>query len=288
LLHPMTLEMRIYPLDLDLTLGCGQTFRWRRAEDGSWSGPLDDRFVTMRMEGRKLLVEASPDSEGVEEALSEYLRAGDDVASIQKRLGRDPVLRRGMPPLRGLRIVKMDEWECLASYILATFSNIPRIAKMIEGVARTYGENIVDDVYSFPRAQALSRASAADLGRLGLGYRAAYISETCRALRGKSLQRLKGLSYETLRNELMGFPGVGEKVADCVCLFGFGRLEAFPIDVWVARSLKRLYGVEGSYARLRRFASERFGEFAGYAQEYLYYNERVLAANDVCAFEGTR
>jgi N-glycosylase/DNA lyase len=284
----MTLEMRIDPLDLDLTLGCGQTFRWRRGEDCSWSGPLGDRLVTMRKDGRRLLVEALPDAEGVEEALLEYLRAADDIASIQKRLGRDPVLRRGMLPLRGLRIVKMDEWECLASYILATFSNIPRIARMIEGVARTYGENIVDDVYSFPRAQALSRASVADLGRLGLGYRAAYINETCRALRGKSLQRLKGLSYEALRNELMGLPGVGEKVADCVCLFGFGRLEAFPIDVWVARSLKRLYGVEGSYAKLRRFASERFGECAGYAQEYLYYNERVLAAKDACAFDGAR
>jgi len=284
----MTLEMRIDPLDLDLTLGCGQTFRWRRGEDGTWSGPLGDRFVTMRKDGRRLLVDALPDAEGIEEALLEYLRAGDDIASIQRRLGRDPVLRRGLRPLRGLRIVKMDEWECLASYILATFSNIPRIAKMIEGVARAYGENIVDDVYSFPRAQALSRASVTDLGKLGLGYRAAYINETCRALRGKSLQRLKGLSYEALKSELMGLPGVGEKVADCVCLFGFGRLEAFPIDVWVARSLKRLYGVEGSYAKLHRFASDLFGECAGYAQEYLYYNERVLAASDACAFEGTR
>jgi N-glycosylase/DNA lyase len=81
----------------------------------------------------------------------------------------------------------------------------------------------------------------------------------------------------------MELPGIGDKVADCASLFGFGRLEAFPIDVWMERALERLYRQKGSHARLRRFASERFGAYAGYAQEYLYYNERVLASNGACA-----
>jgi len=282
----MTFELEIEPLDLDLTLGCGQTFRWRREEDGSWSGPLGDRLVTLRKRGHCLEVQALPNTAGVEKAVSTFLRAEDDIDSIQSHLLRDPLLAKGMKRLRGLRVVKMDEWECLASYILATYSNIPRITKMVDGVARRYGERIAGDVHSFPSARELARASVADLQRLGLGYRAAYIHETCRMLRGKPTRRLAGMSYEDLRQELQEFPGVGDKVADCVCLFGFGRLEAFPIDVWVARSLKRMYGAEGNYSRLRRFASDKFGQYAGYAQEYMYYNERPLAARGRCVFGG--
>jgi len=282
----MTFELEIEPLDLDLTLGCGQTFRWSREEDGSWSGPVGDRLVILRKRGHRLEVEALPNTTGVERAVSTYLRAGDDIDSIQSHLLRDPVLAKGIGRLRGLRIVKMDEWECLATYILATYSNIPRIAKMIDGIARRYGEKIAGGVHSFPSANELARAKVADLRELGLGYRAAYVHETCRMLRGKSMRRLAGMAYEDLREELLEFPGVGDKVADCVCLFGFGRLEAFPIDVWVTRGLKRLYGAEGSYSKLRRFASDKFGLYAGYAQEYMYYNERVLAARNGCVFGG--
>lgn len=91
-----------------------------------------------------------------------------------------------------------------------------------------------------------------------------------------------------LRDGLKSLPGVGDKVADCVSLFGFGRLEAFPIDVWMERALKRLYGQEGTYRRLREFAAERFGEFAGYAQEYMYMNERGLSSGKTCAFSEQR
>jgi N-glycosylase/DNA lyase len=95
---------------------------------------------------------------------------------------------------------------------------------------------------------------------------------------------MKDLSYIELRKKLMELPGVGEKVADCVSLFGFGKLESFPIDVWMERALARLYGRRGSYLRLREFAQERFGQYAGYAQEYIYHNERTRAHDGACAF----
>lgn len=280
----MRLEIRITPLDLEQTLGCGQTFRWRRLQDGTWRGPLGDRVFTLRRSRTGLEAEVFPGRKGAADALAEHLRAEDDVAAVQRSLSNDPVLARGMRDVRGLRIVKMDEWECLLSFMLATYANIPRISKMIETLSARYGEPITDDVSAFPSISRLREVPEAELRRCGLGYRAAYVHAACEAIGETDIARMKRLGTEDLRQELKSLPGVGNKVADCVTLFGFGRLEAFPIDVWMERALLRLYGQKGSYERLRRFASGRFGSYAGYAQEYLYFNERRRASAGVCAF----
>ena len=277
--------MRLEPLDLGQTLGCGQTFRWRSLPDGSWQGPLGNQLVRLTRVGPQLRIKAQPDDPQVRQNVFEHLRAADDVRSIQRELAkRDPVIATGMKELEGLRIVKMDEWECLISFTLATYANIPRISKMIESLARNFGRRITDDVFSFPTLDDLKRASLSDLSRCGLGYRAKYIRSMCKELSEDRITELKRLRYEELRAELKELPGVGDKVADCVALFGFGNLEAFPIDVWIERALSRLYGQKGSYRRLAGFAHEKFGEYAGYAQEYLYYNERAHAPNGTCLF----
>ncbi|OGS42507.1 MAG: hypothetical protein A3K67_07460 [Euryarchaeota archaeon RBG_16_62_10] len=277
-------EIDLSPLDLDLTLGCGQTFRWRRRADGSWSGPLGKDIITLKGSGRKLLVDGKGDGSHLAAAVRTYLRAGDDVGAIQRALGKDPVLSPGIHGLRGLRIVKMDEWECLVSYVLATYANIPRIARMIDALSRRYGTPIDGDTYSFPAPKAVRRATVAELRRCGLGYRAKYVRAVGQAVNEDRIRELRRRRYPELREELKSLPGVGDKVADCVCLFGFGRLEAFPIDVWMERALARLYGQTGSYAKLRTFAASRFGRHAGYAQEYMYHNERTRARGGACAF----
>jgi N-glycosylase/DNA lyase len=280
----MIFELEVDPLDLDLTLGCGQTFRWRPNPDGSWSGVLGDQFVSLRQNGPKIVSEATPGSEGVEESVLELLRAHDDISKIQRVLRRDPVMALGMRRMRGLRIVKLDEWECLISYVLATYANIPRIMKMVDALAVNYGRRIAHGAYSFPDTRRLSKATVGELTRLGLGYRAEYIKKMCDLVDEPKLSVFSGAPYETLRRQLIELPGVGEKVADCVSLFGFGRLESFPIDLWIERALARLYKKKGTYRSLRAFAVERFGEYAGYAQEYLYHNERMHARDLGCVF----
>jgi N-glycosylase/DNA lyase len=284
----MKLELKLAPLDLDLTLGCGQTFRWRRGEDGSWSGILGDQLINLREKGSKILVTSTPGGRGVGDAVLGFLRAQDDISKIQRYLRRDPVLAIGMRRMKGLRIVKLDEWECLVSYVLATYANIPRIMKMVDALANRYGREIAPGAYSFPDRSELSRATANDLRKLGLGYRADYVKQLCERVDERRLRSLSRLSYEDLRVELIDLPGVGEKVADCVSLFGFGKLESFPIDVWMERAMARLYGQNGSYKTLRQFAKQRFDGYAGYAQEYLYHNERVHARERVCAFSEER
>jgi len=277
-------RLRIEPIDLDLTLGCGQTFRWRRDPDGSWTGVVGRSVLRLSASGHGLAVDPMAASPCMKKELSIYLRASDDVATIQRNLGRDEVLSKGIRQVSGLRLVKMDEWECLISYVLATYANIPRIKAMIDSVATAFGDQVLDGVHAFPSVNDLREASLVDLSRCGLGYRAEYVRAICEVLGPRDLDRMKRLSYADLRSELKGLPGVGDKVADCVALFGFGRLEAFPIDVWMKRALSRLYGVAGSYAALSEFARRRFGGFAGYAQEYLFYNERSLATAGRCIF----
>ena len=220
----------------------------------------------------------------MEALVRNHLRADDSIRKVHRVLGKDDVLAPALSKLKGLRIVKIDEWECLVSFVLATYANIPRISKMIEMVSARYGSTIVGDVKAFPTRAQLGRASMHDLEKCGLGYRARYIKALCEIIDDRQLERWRRLPYDKLRYELIELPGVGDKVADCVSLFGFGRLESFPIDVWIERALARLYGKKGSYAKLREFAAERFGPYAGYAQEYLYYNERLHAPNGSCLF----
>ena len=280
----MKFKLEIAPLNLDQTLGCGQTFRWRRLGDGLWEGPLGDQLVRMAQRGSILEVEARPGGKHARRLVQEHLRASDDVPEIQRELAKDTVLAPGITHVKGLRIVKMDEWECLVSFVLATYANIPRITKMIETLSSRYGEEIVNGIRAFPTHDRLSEVSRTEMAGLGLGYRAGYIHSLCRTIDDESVSRLGKLSFSSLREELKELPGVGDKVADCVSLFGFGRLEAFPIDVHIERALARLYHKKGPYSKLRTFASERFGEYAGYAQEYLFYNERLRAPGGACLF----
>lgn len=283
----MRFETKIAPLDLAITLDCGQTFRWYEMEPGTWAGTIGKNFVRLtQSDGTTVIVTPSKDR-AVVRAVREYLRADDDIAAIQLALKKDSVISNGMRKFRGLRIIKMDEWECLVSYVLATYANIPRIKKMIETLCTEYGERIPGG-YAFPTIRRLGEAAERDLVKCGLGYRARYVIGLCQTLSTAELQKMKTLDFVNLKESLLELPGVGNKVADCVSLFGFGRLEAFPIDVWIERALRRLYHVRGSYMRMNEFASVRFGAYAGYAQEYLYFNERAVGKESACAFSSKR
>ena len=280
----MSTRLQVPHLDLDLTLGCGQTFRWQRLDSGTWRGPIGDCLVTLSRKGDRLHADSAPQRDDLRRRVSTYLRVDDDIGRIQAELADDPVMTRGMGALKGLRLVKMDEWECLMSYVLATFANIPRISRMIDMVASRYGEPVAEGVHAFPTIDQLGCASIDELRSCGLGYRAEYVAGICQIVDERRLDTMRRMPDHALRAALMELPGVGDKVADCVSLFGFGRLRSFPIDVWMERALSRLYGVEGSYLTLRSFAAERFGAYAGYAQEYLYHNERVLSRRGGCVF----
>jgi N-glycosylase/DNA lyase len=271
-MHCMTLD-RETPFDLEKTLSCGQVFRWRE-KSGTWSGVIENRVVVARQDRRNLYWNGA-----TEEEIVRYFSLDTDLPAILDAIDRDPVIHHAITRSGGLRIVRQPPWECLASYIIATFTNIPSIKRRIGFLCEAFGEEIPyekEPWYSFPGAESLANSRERLSGICRLGYRAAYLSDTADRVAADPewAERVASCPYDEARALLMEYKGVGRKVADCVLLFGFGRLCAVPVDVWIERILRNYYLDEEagamSYEFLRHFALDYFGEYAGYAQEYLF------------------
>ncbi len=277
--------------NLDVTLCCGQVFRWEKKGDW-WYGVVGDQALKVRQTHAEL------EFDGANEALIvHYFGLDDDLQEISGKIGRDEHIRRALREFWGLRIIRQDPWECLISYICATYKNIPAIRHMLLKLSSKFGEKTTLDglkLFTFPTPEKLAGTTEASLATCGLGYRAKYVQDTSKRIFENyfELESLRQLPYEQAKKQLCRLAGVGPKVADCVLLFSLGKTEAFPVDRWIervilnhyvekltpelAQKLKKRVGLTNSeYAKLNVFGREYFGEYAGYAQEYLYHYERM-------------
>jgi len=277
--------------DLDVTLCCGQVFRWER-KGSWWYGVVRDQVFKVRQ------VDGELECAGVDDVfLRSYFGLDHDLKEISEKISKDSYIRNALRRFWGLRIVRQDPWECLISYICATYKNIAAIKRMLHELSRKFGEKTVFDgceFHAFPAPEKLAGATEKALGECGLGYRARYVLETSKKIASKTfeLEQLRQLPYAQAKRELCALPGVGLKVADCVLLFSLDRLDAFPVDVWMRRVLLNHYAEKlpnelvqklskqeslsnSDYAKLNEFGRSYFGEYAGYAQEYLYHYERM-------------
>lgn len=288
----MTIQLGIsHPFDLDLTLCCGQAFRWDKKGDW-WYGVVGDTVFKVRQRRDQL------EFENADEAfVRKYFGLNDNLPGILSQISKDKHIEEAINRFRGLRILRQDPRECLISYICATFKNIAAIKRMLLRLSSKFGERILLDGHTFfifPTPAKLAKTSLRDLMECELGYRAKYVSQTAMKVwkNNYELERLKKMSYDQAKEELLSFPGVGAKVADCVLLFSLEKLEAFPVDVWIRRAVLRHYAghfprefidriscekspSSSEYRRLNLFGREYFGKYAGYAQEYLYHYERT-------------
>ena len=254
-------------IDLDHTLSCGQAFRWRK-EGGAWWGVIDGRAVRLEQKRRRVEVESELPNARIES----YFRADDDYEEIIREISKEGYVASLVRRFPGLRLLRQDPWECSASYVLATFSNIPRIKGMIERICALYGEEIEPGLHAFPDPKAIAE-NGEGAEACGLGFRCRrFVEFAARVDRGEvDFPRLKASGYEEAHRSLVRLEGIGDKVADCIAVFSLDHLEAFPIDVRIGRTLKERYGVFGSYSKVSAFARGRFGPFAGYSQEFIYY-----------------
>lgn len=256
-------------IDLDHTLSCGQAFRWRKV-GRAWEGVIEGRSVRLWQRERGIEVE----SDLPNDRLEWYFRADDDYEKIIKDISKEAYVASLVQRFPGLRLLRQDPWECSASYILATFSNIPRIKMMIERICALYGEEIEPGLHAFPEPKAIAE-NGERAETCGLGFRCKRFVEYARRVdRGEvDFEELKGAGYEEVHRSLVRLEGVGDKVADCIAVFSLDHLEAFPIDVRIARTLKERYGISGPYGKISALAREYFGPYAGYSQEFIYYAE---------------
>ena len=279
------------PFNLEYTLDCGQLFRWKKIEDW-WYGQVEDQVIKIKQKNGNLIYFSHPKIKNPN-FVKEYLRLDDNLLQIRKEIEKDQYIKKAVKNLHGLRLCRQDPWECLISYICATFKNILAIKKMIKNISRMAGKKISFDgyeFYTFPKPDELSELSSKDLRKCGLGFRAERVLETAKFVtEGKiDFESLKKMEYLEAKDELLKLPGVGHKVADCTLLFSLEKLEAFPIDVWIKRAainfypnyfedqfIKRVSKKSSispkEYKTMKSFGRKYFGKNAGYAQEYLFH-----------------
>jgi N-glycosylase/DNA lyase len=264
--------------DLAATLDSGQVFRWQRDGD-SWTGVLGKHFL--RLTQTENGIRAQADGLVADwNFLREFLQSDVELDKILKTFPDDEPMRAAIASCHGLRLLRQDPWECLASFILSSTKQIVQIRQIVSLLCEKYGEPTLGaGPACFPTPQRLAACTEADLRACKMGFRATGLLNAARQIAdGKlDLEKIRALDYAAARAELMKLHGVGGKIADCVLLFAYGFDSAFPVDVWIERALQELYFPKrrASDKRLRKFAATHFGPHAGYAQQYLFHYMRT-------------
>ncbi len=261
--------------NLDYTLSCGQVFRWERND--CWTGIVNGAIIRATQEGTELIIDSSLD----ERFIRDYFRLDDDMEKIYKSINRDEKIAALLRKYNGLRLIRQDPWECLVSYICSSNNTIRNIKNSIRRMCECFGRKIEDGYFSFPTPEALAEVNLCDMEQCRLGFRANRIIKVATPMTDCEfdLYGIKDLSYSKGREELMKIDGVGNKIADCVLLFAFGKLESFPVDTHIEQIMERFYDdkFKGSKSKKREeiagFARRYFGKYCGYAQEYLYMED---------------
>ncbi len=277
-----TTLLRARDYDLAATLSSGQAFRWE-PHGPAWEGVVEKRWVRLEQRTNGIRAEAA---EAVSDWhwLTHYLQTEVELAQVLASFPDDPPLRAAVAACHGLRLLRQDPWECLASFILSSTKQIVHIRQIVARLCERYGEPVTvppdhAPAYAFPSPVRLASVSETELRECRMGFRAAYLLAAARAVEeGRfDLESLRQMPPETAKEALLQLPGVGPKIADCVLLFAYGVANAFPVDVWVAKALRQLYFPRRavSMARMQRFAATHFGPTAGYAQQYLFHFARV-------------
>ena len=281
-------------LNLDHTLDCGQVFRWTREDIGNddwWVGVINGDVIRARhdIESGTILVDSSLPCEFV----ASYFRLDDDLPLILDSIDKDRYIREAIKKYHGLRLIRQEPWECMISYMLATASSIPTIKMRISMLSRMFGEKISEGFYSFPSASSLADACESDICGCKLGFRAGRIQKAAQQVADGEFcfDELFEMDYHDARARLMKIEGIGEKVADCILLFSLDKMGSFPVDTHVRQVVEKYYsgneyfggGVDASVGvsvrinnhKMGEWGRRYFGEYCGYAQEYLYYCWRM-------------
>ncbi|MGI8889808.1 MAG: DNA-3-methyladenine glycosylase family protein [Chthoniobacterales bacterium] len=285
--RPELLKIPSPDFDLALTLDSGQTFHWESLGAG-FVGTIGERTVYVEQYRDMLKVHEArmPSPAGgtptLPEIVARYFALDHPLAEICASLPDDAPMREASEFCRGLRIMRQPRWECLATFITSSMKQVAHIRQISHTLRRRYGHGAVlygSHVYAYPSARRLARTTEAELRDCALGYRAKNLLATGRLVaEGRvNLDALAELPDDELRAALCALPGVGAKVANCVMLFAYERLRAFPIDVWIERALMQKYFPRRrklKAGKLRDFAAKHFGEHGGYAQQYLFHHAR--------------
>ena len=266
-----------FEINLDDTINSGQVFLWKKF-DSKWYGVNGEKMLILE---DKLDINCRN--------IHNFFRFDDDFQKIKKQLSKDKVVKGAINNFPGMRILRQDPFQCYISFIVSSNSNIPNIQTRLQKLCKKFGEKKIiqgKEFFLFPESKKLASSSVTDIAKCGLGYRSKYVKEASIAVNEGIIDfpSLKKLNYRDARDTLCQVFGIGRKVADCVLLFSLDKLEAIPLDRWVLRILQKYYSKEfqittksitdKTYDELHDKIVEHFGRYAGYAQQFLFKNER--------------
>jgi len=291
------------PFHLDYCLNCGQVFRWKK-RGNHWFGFIEGHLYRIEYEGSSQTIRAlrisgdtgrtGADSEGESRRrIERYFGLYDSLSAIRESIltnlrekgynwfvGKfDAIFSKSL----GLRILRQDVWEVAVSFLLSSQTNIPALERKLDALCRLFPQNEVryegESYYRFPKRESLATLCEEDFKRLGFGYRSAWLCEMVRRFRESDFRSIRTETYDRQLSFLLSFPGVGYKVAHCILLFGYSEMRAFPVDIWISRWIKEVFHVEGAPDRLTSWGQNVFGEYSGYAQEYIFNVCRNLGSD---------
>jgi N-glycosylase/DNA lyase len=279
------IHLSVSDYNLHTTLSSGQVFAWERSEN-NWAGVVGGRWVMLQSFSDGIrAVTAAPQANW--SWLTDFLQSDVNLLDVQATFpDDDPHLRAAVAANHGLRLLRQDPWECLASFILSSTKQIVQIRQIVRTLCERHGTPVATETnhnhrpaFAFPTSERIASLSETELRQCRMGFRAKYLLTAARRVAAGELEleRIRRMSLPAARDELTKLPGVGGKIADCVLLFAYGFPTAFPVDVWIARALSQFYfrGRRKQPEQLRRFAARHFGPNSGYAQQYLFHHIRT-------------
>ena len=251
-------------------LDCGQCFRWRELGRENYAGITRGRFLNIYLSGDTLIFKDTTEAEFYDIWL-DYFDLRRDYGELHEIYAKDEILSEAIKYSPGLRLVKQEPWEALISFILSQNSNIPRIKGMVARLCSSFGKALPEGGNAFPHPKDLAYLSKEDLAQVKTGYRDAYLIDAAKKVESGeiNLDEIEKLPPEEASKALKGILGVGPKVADCVLLFGFGKTECYPSDVWVKKIMAKHYP-QGFPPEIKKTA--------GIAQQFLFHYFRTLQA----------
>lgn len=265
------MQITIPGFDIALTAGSGQCFRFNPLGEGRWRVVAFGRKLEItELENGSFLMDC--DRESWERYWRPYFDLGRDYEAVKAAIPmEDAFLRQAAAYAGGLRILRQEPFETLISFIISQRKNLPAIKGCVEALSRRFGTQINEGIHAFPTPEQLAGAGEDALRACSLGYRAPYVAKTAAMVASGEvdLTAIGALDDQKLQTELLRFPGVGVKVADCAMLFGYGRASAFPKDVWILRVMQQHYGGKSP--------QERLGKYAGILQQYMFCYIRYLS-----------
>ncbi len=257
-------------INLKKTFECGQCFRFEQVEENTFEGVAFSKFLRVSQNNNIITLE-NADQKDFIDIWKSFFDLDTDYNKITAKLTEnDKIMKQAAEFGKGIHILRQELFETIISFIISQNNNIPRIKKIINLLCENFGTKITENkktYYAFPTLEQLKGLTVENLSVIRAGFRAKYIVDAVEKISNNSVktENIKRISYEEAKAELMNIKGIGNKVADCVLLFGASKFGAFPKDVWIKRIMKSLYHDENAVIQ---------GEYAGIAQQYLFYFAR--------------